>query len=249
MSFFRFLVAIVGFVMIAANVVSAEDFAIETTVYSGDETKPTASYLTIFYEQKIYDVCEVPNPTTIVFDRTSRDFQIANSAAAMRSSITSEELMRLAASLREQAKEARDPLIRFAVDPKFKCDFDKAKRHLSMTSDVWDYHVDVRIEQDPQVLARYREFADWFSYLNSAFRPLPPGLRLELNGMLQRYQAIPEKVVVHVKRTGDKQRSEHRWVQPLGSRELEAVEKWSSLKETLPAVNFAKYHAATRQRR
>ena len=248
MSFLRIGLVGLACVSSAVNSGAANDFAIETHVYFGGDAEPVESYLTIFHGDKIYDLRTAPDQSTTVFDCKTRNFQIARFDPAIQSLIASDQLIRFSTSLQARAKESRDPLLLFAVAPSFEHDFDSATKRLTLKSPLWDYVVDVRTTDDTDLLSRYREFADWFTYLNSVFRPLPPGLRLELNRILHQHRALPKHVSVRVRQAGHEMihHSEHKWIQPLGPRELEAIASWASQKGKLRKVSFIEYHAAIR---
>lgn len=231
---------------------TAREFAIETKVFVGDADQPSETHLTIFRDNRVLDVTLGTAGSTIEFDRSTRDFQMSHQTPPMITRIAAEELVRFSASLQAKALEAEDPLIRFAAQPEFTQKYDADQQRLSLNSPFWNYDVQLIPIDDDQVLQRYREFADWFTYLNSLFRPLPPGIRLELNQALDRRQCIPRQVTVTVHPPGDvapiRQRSEHRLIQPLGQRERAALSQWDATKDDLPLVQFGKFHSSALRR-
>ena len=164
----------------------------------------------------------------------------------MQTSLSADELIRFAAAEQAQALNAKNDLARFAADPKFTETFDAESGHLSLTSPVWDYFVETRRVEDREMLKRYGEFANWFTYLNALFRPLPPAVRLELNGVLDRHGCLPERVVVQIKRNDRvvvEQQSRHELIAPIGEKELQRVRDWEQEQADYRLVEFPVYRA------
>ena len=219
---------------------------IETDVFAGDSDEAVESHVTIFTKDTIYDVRTKPDRLTIAFDRNSRRFLIGRTAPPMQTSLTAADLIRFSATLHTKAVDSADPVIRFAADPKFKQAYDRKNGRLSLTSELWDYDVEVQPVATPVARKRYREFSDWFTYLNAIFRPVPPGARLELNGALDHHQVLPTKVCVTLKTHGQsiKQSSQHRVKFSLDASEQALLDKWQQEQQTLPIVEFSRFHAA-----
>jgi hypothetical protein len=102
------------------------------------------------------------------------------------------------------------------------------------------------------MLKRYTEFANWYTYLNALFRPLPPGVRLELNRVLDQRHCLPERVVVRIKQRGKvvvEQQSRHQLISPLTPRELAQITAWQQEQSDFRSVDFATYRTRTQNAR
>ncbi len=181
-----------------------------------------------------------------VFDTKSRQFVLARRNGQVQTTLSADELVRFAATELAQAQKADNELVRFAADPHFTESYAADTGHLSLTSAVWDYHVETRHVDDLELLKRYGEFANWFTYLNVLVRPLPPAVRLELNRVLDKHSCLPERVVVQIKRDDQvvvEQHSRHELIMPLRENELQRIRVWEEQQADYPAVEFAAYRA------
>jgi hypothetical protein len=246
MSFCRLFV-LCGVLSVCGQLASAgEDFAIRTQIYSGSGKTPVAENLTIFHAGKIYDFAERGPRSVTVFDTTTRRFVLAHPNRQVQTSLPADELIRFAAAELAKAKLTDNALVRFAAEPKFVESFDAASGRLSLTSPVWDYHVETQRVDDREMLKRYSEFANWFTYLNVLFRPLPPAVRLELNRVLDQHGCLPVRVVAQIKRDERvvvEQQSRHKLVAPAGAAERDRVRQWEAELADYRLVEFPAYRA------
>jgi hypothetical protein len=224
-----------------------ESFAIRTQIYSPEQTRPVAENVTIFQAGTIYDFSDTQPATVTVFDRKSRTFTLAQCDAQIQTVLSANELVRFAATQQAEAQQSDNELVRFAADPTFAESFDADSGRLTLTSPWWDYRVATRKYDDERMRRSYAEFANWYTYLNSLFRPLPPAVRLKLNEALDQRQCLPEHVVVQIKRDGEvvmRQESRHELIAPLGERELARISAWQQQRGDLRTVDFATYRRA-----
>jgi hypothetical protein len=224
--------------------VAGDDFAIKTQVYSGEEPQPVAEYLTIFRGDRIYDFSQTRPREVSVLDTKTRQFQLARPESRVQTSLPADELIRFAATEQTRALQSDNELVRFAADPQFRESFDAAAERLSLTSPLWDYHVETQPIDDRELLRRYSEFAVWYTYLNTLFRPLPPAVRIELNRALDRHARLPRRVVVEIKRNAQtvvRQQSRHELITRLGPDEIQQIDDWERSQASFRTVDLSTY--------
>jgi hypothetical protein len=221
-----------------------EAFAIRTRIYADDAKQPVATNLTIFQADTIYDFNDLHPSTVTVFDRKSRTFTLAQCEARVQTVLAASDIVRFAARQQAEAQRSDNELVRFAADPTFDESFDEDSGRLSLTSAYWDYQVTTRRLDDEWMRRSYAEFANWYTYLNSLFRPLPPGVRLKLNEVLDERRSLPQRVVVQIKRGGRvivRQESRHELVLPLTMDEHSRVTAWQEASSGFRSVDFGTY--------
>lgn len=178
---------------------TAQEMRIETYVYGGDEAaEPLSHTVTLFDKNTVYDF--VDNPQQIAIFRaptpgSGGQFILLDVASARRTEVSTERIEGLMEKLTQWAGEQKDPLLKFSAAPKFKENFDRTTGTLTLTSDLWDYNVATVPADDISMLARYREFTDWYTRLNTMINSSPPpGPRLELNSSLEKYGVMPVEI-------------------------------------------------------
>ena len=231
--------------MFLAATCRGEEFAMETKIYDGDGKQLQAENVTPFADHEIHDFSIVPEQKVTVFDRNARRFTLADEKHRTQASLAAEELVRFIASERARAETSNVALIRFASKPEFDVSFDEETGKLEMLSKVWNYRVETE-RIDAAKLADYHEFAQWFTQLNALFRPLPPGIRMELNRELFERKLFPTRVQVEIKNGGKvvvRQESRHRLIPKLPNEHRLTLEKWKSQKDSLRLIPFVEYRS------
>jgi len=222
----------------------AETFAIHTTVHSRGESKPAAEHITVFTDGQIVDFLLSDPERVTQFDSASRQFILAIPGEKKKTTLSAEELIQFAATEQGRAEASSSELIRFAAKPAFREQFDRDAGTLSLTSPHWDYLVQTSRDASPDTLARYGEFANWYTNLNALFRPIPPAVRLELNRVLDRHGCLPTQVRVRIKRDGQviqEQESHHELVPHLTQREDELLARWKKAAPTCESVPLPEF--------
>lgn len=221
----------------------AAEFAIESEVFTGNDSKPLATNLTIFSDGLIYDF-SINDERVTILDAEAKRFLLADSRQQTQASITMDELIRFVAAQTQKARQSPIELIRFAATPKFETTFNESTGQLSLSSDYWDYRVETTPITDAELGSQYNEFAQWFAQLNAVFRPIPPAVRMELNHELRQRHRLPERVVVHIKkngRTSVRQESRHRLIKDLTQRERQMLKNWNDRKASYLRVPFHEF--------
>ncbi len=222
------------------------DFAIETRVYQGGQEQPVAENLTVFVGSQIYDFTLSDPPRTTVFDPTARLFRLADPQSHVLATLAADELLQFVAAEQAHAAESRSAWVRFAAAPSFDEQYDPSSGDLQLSSPYWEYKVQTIAPPDRAQLQRYLQFAHWFTQLNALFRPLPPGVRLQLNQSLTTHQRLPVRVVARLKRDGElleEQESRHKMIWSLTDREQEKVREWEDQQPSFRRLSVREYLA------
>jgi hypothetical protein len=198
---FTLAMAITTHVAICSTAV-AQELRIETEVFSEDDAeKPLSHTVTLFDTNTVYDFVDEPQQIAI-FRAPSPShggqFILLDINSQCRTEISTERIGKLIDKITKWAADEKDPLMKFSAEPKFEESFDAESGLLSLTSDLWEYHVATIPAENPKVLAKYREFFDWYTRLNTMMNSSPPpGPRLELNSTLEKHGVV----AVEIRRT------------------------------------------------
>jgi len=175
-----------------------QQLRIETHVYSGHDAEPVSHTVTLFDSNTVYDFVDQP-PQVAIFrpPNSSRpgQFVLLDLKTKQRTEISTKKIEGLMKKVTGWAAEQDDPLLKFSAKPKFEQSFDKETGMLSLTSPVWNYNVATVPAEDAKTLARYREFTDWYTRLNSMMHGTPPpGARLALNAAMVKHGVVPVEI-------------------------------------------------------
>jgi hypothetical protein len=221
---------VIGALAIVARPVAsaAEDFRIETKIYVGDEKEPVSTTTTLFQRGVVYDLLDSP-PQTAVFRKPGGGkpgrFILLDPERRVRTELSTDQLADVMNKLRNWASRQRDPFLKFAANPQFAESFDRGTGQLLLTSQEESYVLKTEPADEPDALAQYREFLDWYARLNTLLEAgPPPEPRLAVNAALARYQVVP--VSVELTRTGEKQklRAEHEFTWLLSKQDLARID-------------------------
>ncbi len=210
----RFSLAVFTIVLpiafVTGNFVHAEGLRIETDVYLGDEVEPLSHNVTLFDSGTVYDFTENPDQITVFRPSTSTrpgQFILLDLQSKQRTEVSTKRISGLMQKLVRWASDQDDPLLKFSADPKFEEQFDEDSGSLSLESENWLYRVATVPAKNANILARYREFTDWYTRLNTMMQGNPPpGPRLALNAALHKHGVVP----VEIHRKVDSQSTEVR---------------------------------------
>jgi hypothetical protein len=193
---------------------SAQEMRIETYVYGEEEAEePLSHTITLFDKNTVYDF--VDNPQQIAVFRApapgaSGQFILLDVPSARRTEVSTDRINGLMEKLSQWAAQQKDPLLKFSAAPQFKETYDRETGVLILASDLWDYKVGTIPAQDASMLARYREFTDWYTRLNTMMNSSPPpGPRLELNSSLEKYSVMPVEILRTLKSNKSTLRATH----------------------------------------
>ncbi len=185
-------------VLLIAQFTLASELRIETDVYIGDESEPISHTVTLFDAGTVYDFVEKPAQIAVFRPSTSSrpgQFILLDLQSKQRTEVSTKKIAGLMKKLTRWASEQEDSLLKFSAKPVFETTFDEESGELNLTSETWSYKVATVTAEDRQTLARYREFTDWYTRLNTMMHGSPPpGPRLKLNAALQEHGVVPVEI-------------------------------------------------------
>ncbi len=174
----------------------ADDFRIETKVFSGKETEPVSETLTVFRGGQVFDFINKPSEIT-VFDKPRGRVILLDPTRKIRAEIKSDRLTAFADELKTWAAKQTDPFLKFAAEPRFDQTLE-ASGELVFTSPFVTYRV-ATIKADSDAISRqYLEFANSYARLNAITNPgsTPPFPRMAVNDALFKTGSMPERLQV-----------------------------------------------------
>lgn len=208
-----FLVWASLFSLVLAQSARGQELRIETSVYVGEETEPVSEAQTLFDGEMAYHFVEKPAQVTIYrAPGPGRDgqFIILDLDREQRTDISTKRIGGLMKKLSKWAAEQDDSLLKFSAQPMFEESFDENTGVLTLENPAWNYTVATVPAENPQALKRYREFADWYSRLNTMLHSTPPpGARLELNKTLAIHKVVPVEIRRSIESQDDSLRATH----------------------------------------
>ncbi len=179
---------------------NAQEFRIESEVYSGDSTEPGSHNITLFSGGMIYDY-QMSNeadsqPVEIaVYDSRDQSFVLIDCERNMRLEVSHVELIKMLEGLRQQT--LRDDQTSFLINEPFEENYDFASGIVTLDSASISYRFQGKQPDDVSILPVYFQFIDQFSQLNASDpHKLPPFPRLRLNQSIQKFGWIPDTIHV-----------------------------------------------------
>jgi hypothetical protein len=229
----------------------AEGFRIETKIYVGDAEEPLSETTTLFLSGAVYDF--IANPAqTAIFRPPSGDkpgqFILLDPQKRLQTRLSTEQLAGAMDKLKSWAARQTDPFLQFAANPKFDESFEPESGRLELVHYLESYRVATSTADDPQSLADYREFLDWYTRLNTLLSAgrFPPEPRLRLNEALARNQVVP--LTVELTRAGEKEplRAEHEFIWRVSREDLDRIDDVRASLASFREVQNAEFLRATR---
>jgi hypothetical protein len=192
----RLLVGVFSLLLAASAV--AEEFRVETDIFLGDQKEPLAQNVTLFSSGLVYDFPRTGPEEITVFDPSRGRFVLLDPKRKIKTTVTTQELLELAAAMKVHARELEGAFA-FAANPEFDEEMDDNTGWLTLSSPLLTYRAHCTTPKLPSAVTSYRSFADWYARLN-ATRPgsLPPFARMELNRAIAQRDQVPEEVELTV---------------------------------------------------
>ncbi len=196
----QFLLSLVTLLALVATMLpaAAQQMRIETDVFVDHQTEPANHTVTLFDSDTVYDFVEQPPQITVFRPPTashSGNFIILDLEAKQRTEVSTERITKLMEKLTRWADEQENKLLKFSAQPEFEESFDEESGLLMLDSPVWTYTVATVPADSAKALARYREFTDWYTRLNTMLHSTPPpGARLKLNAALAAHGVVPVEI-------------------------------------------------------
>jgi hypothetical protein len=255
------LAAVIAVVVAVAppNVVTGQEFRIDTEIFVGDEKEPASETLTIFSQGIVYDFLLTGPEEITLLDTVRGRFTLLDPARKQRCSLSVQDVLQQSLSLEAHAIESKDALFAFAATPRFETAAEEATENgqpvvrLSFVARPLEYAVRARPSDRPEVVAAFRCFADQFARLN-ALRPghLPPAARLEVNKALAERKLLPLEItrtITPANPLGKKLvvRSRHLANWTLSGEDRKKIDRAGTYLAEFAAVGFEEYRTASSQ--
>lgn len=190
-----------GMMLVIATIATAQDFRIETEVFSADAEVPGSQNLTIFTNGTVYDF-QTSDPDKepgdspqliVVWQRGQQQFVVLDVERQVKTIISHDEVLRFNAQL--QASTALREKEGFLFHPKFETRFDDETSWLTLSSEQMTYQAKGEKPKTDTAFRLYHDFANWYARLNAVDpRKMPPFARLQLNKAIEKIGVIPTDV-------------------------------------------------------
>ncbi len=170
------------------------EFVVKTTVSHGSEGETPAHYTTLFAGDRAFDYFSQSPGRATVFDFQEACTWQLDQERRERSRMDFSALQLVCEQASRRA-EALSPLLQFAARPEFtNRDWDPQSHILRLEHRQLDYEAQLDVGMPADIVARYREFADWSARLNTLLPGLPAAARLELNREIAMREGVPRTI-------------------------------------------------------
>ena len=190
----RFILAWLLVLGCLGAVAPADDFRIETKVFSGKSKIPLSQNTTLFYAGHVYDYLSDPDRIA-VFDKLHGRFILLDPKRKVKSEVATDDVLSFAEKFHASAAQSSNAFMKFAADPDFNVRFTQ-EGELTLSSEHMTYQL-LTIPADTVEAGRqYREFSDWYARFNAMTHPgsTPPFARLCVNEELADRGLVPTEV-------------------------------------------------------
>ncbi len=230
----------------------ADDFRIQTDVYSGKSKLPVSQNTTLFRAGYVYDYLTNPQRATAVdrvavFDQSHGRFLLLEPARKLKAEVKTDDVLLFASKLQAAvSSRSSNAFTKFAVDPDFEIDFSQ-DGDLTLSSPHMTYRLKTIPAATPEAAAQYREFSDWYGRFNTMSHPgsTPPFARMAVNAELEKRGLVPSEVQLTIPaQSGAKAaslRSEHHVSWRLLPRDVEKIEETAVQLTTFKLVDFDEF--------
>lgn len=188
-------------VLLSAATHADEGFRLDTDIFKGQDKTPIIETQTLFVDGQVYDFLLTKPVEITVYDPGRGQITLLDVQQRLKTVITTSEIHEHVFAIKEQSVEVNEPLFVFATDPKFETSTQAftenqiPKMRLTLASPNFTYTAVGMKPKQPEAVAAFRDFADWYARLN-ATRPgnLPPGARMALNRALAEQGLLPAEI-------------------------------------------------------
>ncbi len=188
--FASFVSGIVCSARIQAQPPKPSPFRVDTDIYYDNTKAPIKRTLTLFSNGVYYDFEESETGLVTVIDPGRNRIILLNRQRQVKTVLDTKQVQLMVSSARVQA-DAKIASISKSEIVKASSGIDEAV----VQNDFMEYRASLQQPTEPDMSVQYADFADWSARLNAIYAPnLPPYLRLELNQLISRQQAIPNEI-------------------------------------------------------
>jgi hypothetical protein len=179
---------------LGASAALADDFRIETKVFSGRGKTPVSQNVTLFCAGLVYDFLSQPDRVA-VFDKARGRFILLDPERKVKAEVTTDEVMTFTEKAQSMASRSSQAFLKFAADPDFDVKFSESGE-LDLSSEYLTYRLQTVPAASPEAVRQYREFSDWYARLNAMSNPgsTPAAARLSVNEELADRGLLPSEV-------------------------------------------------------
>ena len=242
-------------VSISTNTAMAQEFKIETAIYSGESKIPVAQNITLFQGDLVVDLkvdfATPPNVLeTKVYDSRQKKVVLMDHERKVRLEISDNRLLQMVDGLRRDVSQK--PELKFLVDESFKETQELSVSTIRLTSPTIRYRVEGGRPQDTRCLKVHGEFLDVFARLNASHPGgFPPFARLKLNESIKKMGWIPSTVEIEMEPNalvtkGLKMKSTHVMINGLSQDDLSKISTAKSQWLSYGAVNLLQFRGIDR---
>ncbi len=240
----------------------SSNFRVTTTIYSGNDKEASAEHLILFSDSLVYDLPQLDDTIVSVFDPQRGRVILLNRATQVRTTISTDDLMKLTAQLRAAATDANkqerlglsattQPIVNVAQQDVGTIDDSLASIGDSLSDGYMIRYGDVQYEvltqtpRTPSISRQYAQFADWALRLNVARRiGSAPFGRMTLNQQVAAVGKLPRITTLTIRRglTSDRFRSTHEVIEQLSESDRKTITEVGGMLAIYREVSFAEFH-------
>ncbi len=223
----------------------AEDFHVESSVYSGKDPKPVSQNTTIFRAGIVYDY--LSDKTVAVFDKPRGRFLLVDPARKVKTEVKTEDLQHFCDELQERAAKEGNAYVKALANPQFDVSVDEKTAELVLKNSHMSYRVSTLKAESEEAALQYREFSDWYARLNAMTNHTPPFARLAVNQELHSRGLVATQVQLNIPRQlgigghGVSLRSEHQIKWKLLKLDLDMITTTETQLGSFRAVSLEKF--------
>ncbi len=222
--------------------VPADDFRIETKVYSGKSKNPISQNTTLFRAGYVYDYMDSGSARIVVFDQRGGRFVVLDPVKRVKAEVKADDVRKLVDELHDLAAKSSNPNMKFAADPQFDVEFSE-DGELTLSSPQMTYKLQTMAAPSDSATQQYREFSDWYARFNTMANPgsTPPFPRLSVNAELAKRGLVPTEVQLNTRAVSA--RTEHYVTWRLLDSDHKRMAKTANQLATFDEVDFKAFLA------
>jgi hypothetical protein len=210
----------IALLLLIGETAFAEEFRVDSQVFVGRETKPHSTNATLFQGAHVFDFLDHPRQVTI-YDLARGRVVLVNPFRKVKSEVSQAMLDAFCDNLHRAESETTDPVLRFALEPRFEESAAEGDGERVFSSKHISYRIKPLADSSAGLASAYRKFSDASARLNAFVNrgSLPPFPRLVVNEALAKTGQLPAEVHLTVSPGGLsvgrtvvlKSKHEYRW--------------------------------------
>lgn len=240
-------VAPIVFALAQAAPAVAQDFRIDTQVFTGEEKTPEYQSVTLFQRDLVYDFLGSPTSEIAIYDARQRHFTLLDVERKIKTRITQEEIEDFVAAVQTRALQKGGPLMREAAQPRFDVQTAEDGRVALQGKRIEYVAVGASDFPNQSAADAYYRFIDVYTMLSATAAPMPPQARLKLNQALAQAKLMPSEITLTLRSGnalfGDElvKRSKHEVTWKLLRADQKMIDEAAADRANFIAVPFAQF--------